>query len=382
MPSSSYKARCRSSSHTDGRRSRSSQYNRHADMPEALGNYKLLNLVGMGRLGELYRARDMRAGRTVALRVVADEIEGDSDKRERFLRDASATAALSHQNIAALYEVGEDQGHLFLVSEFVPGETLTAVIAGRALNPRHALDYGIQLADGLAEGHASAILYRDLRPGNVIVNPKGTAKLLDFGLAAWTGGAVIGATSYLSPEQVSGDPVDQRTDIFSLGLMLFEMLTGKLPHHALTSGAGAVERPGKVAAPSRLNRALPRELDNVVLKMLATDLHQRYELAAMAAADLRSVAAAFNAGANVVSAATSPGPATPSRPARATAVRPLRRRQAAWIRPALVVAAIVGALLVAASVFGAHWLPPLIRVWQQMIGRAAGLMGGFRGWLA
>src|SRR6266498_3203614 len=118
-------------------------------MLEALGNYRILDPIGVGRMGELYRARDTRAGRTVAIRLLAADIADVPARREQFLRDVRATAALSHQNIAAIYEVGEDAGRLFVVSEYVPGETLTKAIAGRALNPRHALDHGIQLADAL-----------------------------------------------------------------------------------------------------------------------------------------------------------------------------------------------------------------------------------------
>src|SRR6185503_10427725 len=124
-------------------------------MLEALGQYKILGLIGIGRMGELYRARDTRAGRTVAIRVVADDIARDPARRGRYLKDARAATTLSHPNIAVVYEFGSDQGHLFVVSEFVPGDTLKTVIAGRALNPRHAIDHGIQLADALAEAHAA-----------------------------------------------------------------------------------------------------------------------------------------------------------------------------------------------------------------------------------
>ena len=156
-------------------------------MLEALGQYKILGRIGIGRMGELYRARDTRAGRTVAIRVVADDIAGDPARRERYLEDARAAATLSHPNIAAVYEIGNDQGRLFVVSEYVPGDTLKTVIAGRALNPRHALDHGIQLADALAEAHAEDVVHGDIRPDNIIITPKGNAKFLDFGLGAWTG---------------------------------------------------------------------------------------------------------------------------------------------------------------------------------------------------
>ena len=351
-------------------------------MPEALGHYKILNLVGVGRIGELYRARDMRAGRTVAMRVVADEIEADPRQRERFLRDAAATAALSHPNLAALYEIGEDQGHLFFVSEFVPGETLSTVIAGRALNPRHALDYGTQLADALAEGHAAGMIYRDLRPGNVIVNPKGTAKLLDFGLASWTSGgaersqvsgslatapgAPLGAVPYMSPEQVSGQPADQRTDIFSLGIVLFEMLTGRLPFSAQTTGAVAAEiLQAPAPAPSAVNRTLPPELDAVVLKMLAKDPVDRYEMAAMVAADLRSIAAGLHASRTPSKPATTDTGPVKATHVRAAATRRPHRSVALWVWVVLA-AAIVAALLLAAG-FETGWLPPLIRARQHSV---------------
>src|SRR2546428_11334999 len=154
-------------------------------MLEALGHYKILGRIGNGRMGELLRARDTRAGRTVAIRIVTPEIAGDPLRRARFIEAARATAKLSHPNIAALYEVGEDQGHLFLVFEFVPGDTLKTAIAGRALNPRHALDHGIQLADALAEAHALGVLHGAIRPSSIIITPKGIAKFVDVGLGAW-----------------------------------------------------------------------------------------------------------------------------------------------------------------------------------------------------
>src|SRR6185295_5334693 len=171
-------------------------------MVETLGRYKILDLIGIGRMGELYRARDTRAGRTVALRVVADEIAGDPARRESYLEDARAAAALSHPNIAAVYEIGSDQGRLFVVSEFVPGDTLKTVIAGRALNPRHAIDHGIQLADALAEAHAADVVHGHIAPDNIIITPKGNAKFLDFGLGPWTesGTALSQATATLAAD--------------------------------------------------------------------------------------------------------------------------------------------------------------------------------------
>src|SRR5262245_26469438 len=145
-------------------------------MVDALGQYKILDGIGAGRMGELFRARDTRAGRTVALRIVADSIANDPEARRRFLQDARAVQGLSHPNIAALYEIGEDHDRLFLVSEFVAGDTLRTLFANRSVNLQRALDHGVQLADALAEAHAAGIVHRDIHPGNIIITPKGIAK--------------------------------------------------------------------------------------------------------------------------------------------------------------------------------------------------------------
>src|SRR5215467_11863816 len=253
-------------------------------MFESLGQYKILERIGSGGMGDVYRARDTRLGRTVAIKVLSANVAGDPDRRERFMREARAAAALSHPNIAALYEVGEDQGQLFLAFEFVPGETLRAAIAGRPLNPRRAIELTIQIADALADAHAAGIVHRDIKPDNVIVTPKGNAKVLDFGLATWTAGGAereqvvdaatmvatkagmtLGTVAYMSPEQALGGPIDHRTDIFSLGIVLFEMLTGKQPFTGATSTAIALQIvQGTAPAPSSVNRSLPREVDAIV----------------------------------------------------------------------------------------------------------------------
>jgi len=300
---------------------------------EALGDYKILDRVGTGGVGEVYRARDTRLGRTVAIKVASDTIAGDPERREAFLRDAHAASALSHPNIAALYEAGEDDGRVFLALEFVPGETLAQVVAGRPLNPRRAIDFGIQLADALAEAHAAGLVHRDLRPDNIVVTPKGSAKILDFGLSAWTSAgaarraAVAGdsagpasALAYLSPEQALGEPGDQRTDIFSLGSILFEMVTGK----AAFGGSGTADTLVRIVqavapAPSTINPALPRELDAVIAKAMAKSLDTRYEAAASLAGELRSVAAVLDVRQTVADAAAV---RTPARPVRRRRVWP------------------------------------------------------------
>jgi serine/threonine protein kinase len=343
-------------------------------MLEALGHYKILGRIGIGRMGDLYRARDTRAGRTVALRTVAADIADDPARRESYLRDARGTKGLSHPNIAALYEIGDDQGRLFLVSEYVPGETLKAVIAGRALNPRRALDHGIQLTDALAEAHAAGIVDRDIRPGNIIITPKGNAKFLDFGLAAWTGsgaersravaalatriGAAHEAVAYMSPEQMLGEQADERTDIYSLGVVLFEMLAGRLPFAGATGNALAAQiLQAPPCAPSALNGMLPVELDAIVSRMLAKSLEQRYGAAATVAAELRSVAAILD----IREGVAEPVDVVPV-PTRS------QRNAGFWVAVALTGACIIAVVLSLTTDVGARWLSSLIRTWRHAFG--------------
>ncbi len=275
-------------------------------MLDELAHYKILDRIGSGGMGEVYRARDTRLGRTVAIKVLPAAVADDPDRRERFLREARAAAALSHPNIAALYEVGEEDGHLFLVFEFVPGEPLSKIIAGRPLNPRRAIQFAAQVADALADAHAAGIVHRDIKPDNIVVTPKGNAKVLDFGLAVWTAGgaareqaattldtgvgSALGTLAYMSPEQARGEALDERTDIFSLGVALYEMLTGSRPFMGATPAAlvlQVVQKP--VPPPSSVNRDVPIELDAVVARALQKDAAARFDSAATFAAELRTV---------------------------------------------------------------------------------------------
>jgi TolB-like protein/predicted Ser/Thr protein kinase len=341
-------------------------------MFETLGHYKILDRVGAGGMGEVFRARDTRLGRTVAIKVLAADVAGDATRRERFLREARATAALSHPNIAALYEIGEDQGRLFLVFEFVPGETLNTVIAGRPLNARRAIDFATQIADALADAHAEGIVHRDIKPANIIITPKDKAKILDFGLATWTAGGAarehaahegtvlvtsagttLGTVAYMSPEQALGEKVDHRTDIFSVGIVLFEMLTGRLPFSGATSTAVALQIVQATApAPSSVNRSLPPEIDVIASRALAKSVQNRYETAATMAAELRSVAAILDVRSEVSEAAGAVGAAS----------APRERSGIGW----LVV------LLLLAAIAAVAWFEraPLQRLWRRTLGPA------------
>lgn len=319
-------------------------------MPDALGQYKILGRVGIGRLGELFRARDTRAGRTVALRLVADDIAGDPDRRQRLLASARTAIALSHPSIATLYEIGEDGPYLFLASEFVPGDTMRTAIAGRALHPRHALDHAVQLADALADGHARGLLHGDIQPGSIIVTPKGMAKFIDFGLGAWTAagaerrrvasakGDNAGSSDivpYMAPEEVLGRPIDERSDVFSLGAVLFEMLAGTPPPLVAPSpDARTVDVLQTLPPPpSSLNPAVPAELDPIVLKMLARKSEDRHEAAATVSAELRAIATILDARDDAAAPMPIPGPA------------PRTSRSGIWVLLALIALVAIAALV-------------------------------------
>ena len=189
-------------------------------MGDTLGHYALLERIGVGGLGDVYRARDTKFGRTTAIKVIRPELAADSRFRRQFLRQTSALRSLSHPNIATLFEVGEDQGRLFLAIEWVVGEPVRAAVAGRALNVRRAVDFAVELADALADGHAQMLVHGDITSDTVVLTPTEHAKLLDFGLSAWTRGGEIRrqlmarrappteqalcAARYLSPEQAVG----------------------------------------------------------------------------------------------------------------------------------------------------------------------------------
>jgi serine/threonine protein kinase len=236
-------------------------------MVDQFGHFKILDRIG-GSAVEVYRARDTRAGRTVALKVLPADL--DPAERENLFQRARDVSRLSHPNIAALYEIGDDGGP-FLVFEFVPGQTLATLVASGPLNPRRAVDLATQIADALAEAHAAGIAHGAIATDAVIVTPKGPAKILDFGLTAWTKG-------HLPSRSASAD--GDRADIAALGAILFEMLTG----HAATAGP---------LTPSAANRSVPRELDPIVMKAFGRSVENRYESAAMIAADLRTVAGAL-----------------------------------------------------------------------------------------
>lgn len=280
-------------------------------MMTTLAHYNLLERLGEGGIGELFRARDTKVGRTVALKIVSPAIADDAARLERLMEDARAAARLSHPNIATLWEVGNSDGHSYLAYEFASGRSLLEESGGVPMNPRRALDLAVQVADGVAEAHSHDILHGDLRPETIMVTAKGNAKILDFGLAPWTNGGKLraraaqnpdglppessGVLGYLSPEQVLGGAVDPRTDVFSLGALTYCLVTGKNPFAGPTAADTVLNViQGKFTPLTEVNPAAPAELDPILARALTPDLAQRQQSAAALAAELRSVAAVLD----------------------------------------------------------------------------------------
>jgi TolB-like protein/predicted Ser/Thr protein kinase len=270
-----------------------------------LGAYKISGLLGVGGMGEVYRAEDTRLGRTVAVKVLPTELAQDKDRLHRFVREARAASALNHANVAHIYDIGESGGFHFIAMEYVEGQSLAQKSNGQPLELGEVLDVGSQAADALAEAHEKGIIHRDIKSANLMITPKGRLKVLDFGLAKITGpegegvgsdgstslhtseGRVMGTLGYMSPEQVLGKDLDARTDLFSLGVLLYEMTTGRLPF----SGSQANEvmdriLHGQPEAMARFNYDVPAELERIVRKCLEKDRERRYQLAREVWADL------------------------------------------------------------------------------------------------